>query len=267
MSIHYGKAAVSLYRTDGIRTLVGAEVDIEVLGENFMPAYREGDNSMVVATDTMKNFIHATALDFEGASLEDLLEHLGARFLETYGHVERIRLAARELPFARESDVLFRRLHDDYAVAELELDRTGVLDQRSGRKALHMIKITGSSFASFARDEHTTLPEMIDRPLFVHLDVFWRHVGARDRVASEQVRASVLTTFDGFVSKSIQHLVHEMGRRLLAEYPELAEVSFTAENRLWDTAQVSDADERVKIYTDPRPPFGVIGLTLSRSAS
>ena len=264
MTIHYGKAAVSVYRTDGVSTLFAAEVDLDVLGETFMPAYREGDNSLVVATDTMKNFVHATALEYGGGSLEDFLELLGTRFLATYEHVERIRLTARELAFARESDVLFRRLYDDEGVAELELDRTGILDHRSGRRALHLIKITGSSFASFAQDEFTTLPEQVDRPLFIHLDVHWRHASFHDRVASERVRASVVATFDDFVSKSIQHLVHEMGQRLLAEFPQLVEVSFEAQNRLWDTAQVSESDPREKVYTDPRPPYGVIGLMLRR---
>ena len=64
--IHYGKAEISVYRTDGVRSLLGAEVELDVFGENFMPAYTEGDNRLVVATDTMKNFVHAAALDYEG---------------------------------------------------------------------------------------------------------------------------------------------------------------------------------------------------------
>jgi urate oxidase len=55
-----------------------------------------------------------------------------------------------------------------------------------------------------------------------------------------------------------------MGTRALQRFPLLAEVSFEAQNRLWDTAQVSERDERVKVYTDPRPPFGVISLKLTR---
>lgn len=262
--IHYGKDAISLYRTDGVGTLLAAEIQLDVFGENFMPAYTEGDNSMVVATDTMKNFVHAAALDYAGDSLEELLEAVGRRFLDTYGHIERIGLRARELPFARQSDVLFQRLYDDYAVAELVMDRGGIVEHRSGREGLHLIKITGSSFARFARDDYTTLPEMVDRPLFIHLDTHWRHEDFEARVPSTAVRASLVATFDDFNSRSIQHLVHEMGRRALADFPELAEISFEAQNRLWDTAQVSEEDERVKVYTDPRPPFGVIGLTLTR---
>ena len=130
--IHYGKAEISVYRTDGVRSLLGAEVELDVFGENFMPAYTEGDNRLVVATDTMKNFVHATALDYEGDSLEELIELIGARFLETYEHMERIRVRAREVSFERKSDVLFQRSHDDVGVAELELDRSGVLARALG---------------------------------------------------------------------------------------------------------------------------------------
>jgi urate oxidase/2-oxo-4-hydroxy-4-carboxy-5-ureidoimidazoline decarboxylase len=128
-------------------------------------------------------------------------------------------------------------------------------------RALHLVKLKGSSFAGFLRDEYTTLPESADRPLFIHLDVDWRHESFRRRVPAEAVRESLVRTFDGFESRSIQHLVHEMGRRLLAAHAELAEVSFAAENRLWDTAATG---ESATVYTDPRPPYGVVTLTLSR---
>ena len=262
--IHYGKAEISVYRTDGVRSLLGSEVELDVFGENFMPAYTEGDNRLVVATDTMKNFVHATALDYGGDSLEELIDLIGGQFLDTYGHVERIRIRARELPFERRSDVLFQRSLNDAGVAELALDRSGILDERSGRVGLRLLKITGSSFVQFARDEYTTLAESVDRPLFIHLDVHWRHVDRSRRVASTAVRDSVTETFDDFNSRSIQHLVHEMGTRLLEQHTGIAEVSFEAQNRLWDTAQVSGDDERVKVYTDPRPPYGMIGLTLRR---
>ncbi len=264
MNTSYGKAAVSVYRTDGQSTLFGAEIRLDVLDDGMLPAYTAGDNSRVVATDTMKNFIHATALDYPGTSLEELLEMLGRKFLTTYRHFARIRLRAREVPFARHSRILFRRLHDDYAVAEATMDRTGVIDYRSGREAVHLIKLTGSSFMQFYRDEYTTLPEMPDRPLLVHLNVYWRSQAFLDRVEGDQVREAMCETFDTFVSKSIQHLIYEMGRRLLARFPRMHEVSFEAENHLWDTARVLPADPRIKVYTDPRPPFGVIGCTLQR---
>ncbi len=304
-SIRYGKAEVALYRTyasslQGLtpipespfigrtNTLFAVEVMVEVFGDNFLPAYTEGDNRNVVATDTMKNFIHMQALGYDGATLEGLLAYLGRRFLQAYPQIMSLRMTGKELPFhpARvpqsegdgfgDSTVLFRRSHDDYALAVIEIEREGddvkVTGHRCGRVGLQLIKITGSSFRSFARDEWTTLPERVDRPLFIYLDVGWKYGDIADMlapdhgryIAAEQIYDLVTVTFHEFVSNSIQHLVHEMGQRLLARFPQISEVSFEAQNRLWDTAAGSEADERVKVYSDPRPPYGMIGLTLTR---
>ncbi len=305
--ISYGKAQVPMYRTyaqemSGLRQLpesafqgrknilFGVEVDVEVFGDNFMPAYTHGDNSNVVATDTMKNFILRQGLSFSGATLEGFLHYLGTQFLDTYPQMHRLRITGREQPFdavpvpggasgqSSESEVLFSKSHNSYAYAMLEMERADgvvtIVDHRCGYLGLQLIKVTGSSFASFVRDEYTTLPERIDRPLFIYLDVYWKYNAPTDvvspdlskYVAAEQVRDVVRVVFHRFVSMSIQHLVHEMGNLLLERFPEVAEVSFDAQNRLWDLALTSEADERVKVYTDPRPPYGLIRLTLSRES-
>jgi urate oxidase len=76
----------------------------------------------------------------------------------------------------------------------------------------------------------------------------------------------VIATFDEFVSMSIQHLVYEMGQRLLKRFAALSEVSFEAQNRLWDTSKVSESDPRTRVFSDPKPAHGNIGLTLRRDA-
>jgi len=265
MSVHYGKAGVRVYRTDGQRTLFAAEVRLDVSGSGFLPAYTRGDNSMIVPTDTMNNFVQAVALEYDGASLEEFLAEVGRRFLLTYPHVEHLTAQGRQVPFGRESEVLFQRLHDDYEVAELVLGQEGIRSHRCGREALHLIKITGSAFAEFLRDEYTTLPEARDRPLFIHLNAYWRHRTFVERVASRAVRDLISETFTAFVSRSIQHLLHEMAQRVLGRFPPIVEVALEAENRLWDTACASERDPRIKVYRDPRPPYGVIGLTLRRA--
>ncbi len=55
-------------------------------------------------------------------------------------------------------------------------------------------------------------------------------------VASEQVGDLAATVFHEFVSLSIQHLVNEIGTRMLERWPQLEEVSFDTQNRLWDVA-------------------------------
>jgi urate oxidase / 2-oxo-4-hydroxy-4-carboxy-5-ureidoimidazoline decarboxylase len=264
LKIGYGKEAVSVYRTDGVSSLFAAEIGMTLRGEAFGPSYTEGDNTLVVATDSMKNFIHITALEYDGTSLEEFVELLARRFLDTYGQVDRIELTAREVPFARRSEQSFQGIGGDRAVAELALDRDGTLEHRSGREGLRLMKLTGSSFEGFVRDEYTTLAESRDRPLFIHLDVHWRNRDFATRADGTAVRDSLAATFAGFDSASIQELANEMGVRLLDGFQELAEVSFAGENRLWDTAQVDGADQRVRVYTDPRPPYGRIELTLGR---
>src|SRR5215468_1634821 len=115
-TISYGKLHVPLYRvyaqplsgittipesnfTGRSNTIFAFEVDVEVFGNNFLPAYTEGDNSNVVATDSMKNFVLRQALTFSGSTLEELLDLLGRRFLLTYPQMEGLRLTGRELPF------------------------------------------------------------------------------------------------------------------------------------------------------------------------
>jgi urate oxidase len=304
--IRYGKADVKVYRTyaeplDGVtpipespfagrdNTLAAAEIEVVVRGEVFMDAYTKGDNRLVVATDTMKNFIHATSLRARARTLEEWLLEVGTAFLDTYPHMERLTMRGRDLPFPATvvpaddgdgfaaSDRLFARDRGDHGIARLDLERDAsgavrIMDHECGRRELQLIKITGSAFADFARDEHTTLPERPDRPLYIWCDVGWRYADADDAVlrhperyvASEQVADLATAVFHDFASLSIQHLVHEIGLRMLDRWPQLAEVSFDAQNRLWDVGAERSDDPRVKSYCDPRPPFGHIGLVLRR---
>jgi urate oxidase len=304
--ISYGKLRVPVYRVyaqplEGIKpipesaflgranTLFAVEVDVEVFGNNFLPAYIEGDNSNVVATDSMKNFVLRQALAFEGATLEALLAFLGERFLITYAQMERLRLSVREIPFLSvnvpgptdqsrvASKVLFARSHNDFAQASMDFERDEqgqvvITAHRCGRLDLELLKVTGSAFTRFVQDEYTTLPERVDRPLFIHLDLSWIYKDVADLVGSdfslyvpaEQVRDLIQMVFDEFVSESIQHLVYEFGCRLLERFPQLASVTFDAQNRTRDLVVASADEGRAKVYTDPFTAFGTIKLTMSR---
>jgi urate oxidase len=275
--------------TGRANTVFAVEVDVEVLGNRFLPAYTHGDNSLVVATDSMKNFVLRESLAYDGATHEGLLRFLGDGFLRRYEQMEVLRLTCRELPFVAAqvptgdrtgfapSDVLFDRGHADYTTATLEMTRENgapvVTGHRCGRVGLQLMKTTGSAFTSFVRDGYTTLPERRDRPLFIYLDLHWRYADVRDMldadraryVAAEQVRDLARTVFHEFVSESIQHLVHEIGRRALDRFPQLAEIGFDAQNRTRDPFHESESDPRVKVYSDPFPAYGGITLTMRRT--
>ena len=302
--IRYGKADVKVYRTFAEpltavtpipespftgreNRLAAAEIEVVVHGTQFLDAYTKGDNRLVVATDTMKNFIHAASLSARARTLEEWLLEVGTAFLDTYPHMERLTMLGRDLPFPaaivpgedgfEASDRLFTRDRADAGAARLELARNAdglvvITEHESARRGLQLIKTTGSAFADFARDEHTTLPERRDRPLYIWLDIGWRYADASHAVlaepsryvASEQVADLAIAVFHEFVSLSIQHLVNEIGVRMLDRWPQLAEASFDAQNRLWDLVAESSDDPARKTYADPRPPFGHIGLILRR---
>ena len=239
--ISYGKGQVSLYRTyaqplTGLtpipesaftgrdQTLFALEVEVEVFGQNFLPAYTEGDNRNVVATDTMKNFIHTQALAFTGTTLESFLDFLGRQFLATYPQMQALRVTGKEQVFipARvpegagwaDSGVLFSSSHSDHATAALDFARQGddvsVVAHRCGRVGLQLIKVTGSSFSNFLRDAHTTLPDRIDRPLFIYLDVGWRYADVADLLNSDTSRPFRKPTTGRIAVKVINHLGDEV---------------------------------------------------------
>jgi urate oxidase len=181
--------------------------------------------------------------------------------IATYPVMEALRVSGRELRFDRIAGKVHSRSYDDYGVAAVEVGQDGLTEVRGGRHAMMLLKTSGSAFTHFARDEYTTLPERGDRPLFVRIDADWRYARGADPVDSLAVRDHFARTFDDFISESIQHLVHEMGTRLLADHPQIAELSFTSENHTRDP--VGEQDGR-KVYTDPFPAQGLITLTLTR---
>jgi urate oxidase len=301
MEIQYGKTRVVFFRlARRSAPPFAASVTIDVFGERFGAAYTEGDNREVVATDTMKNFVYATAADFDGRSLEAYVAFLGRRLLETYPQMERIRVTAHEIPldpahytasprggthvteltgpapFAASapsgSDVVFRLTRGDVAMSHADFTRGAsdvtVTDARSGLEGLRLLKTTGSSFAHFARDRYTSLPELTDRPLTIRMDVHWRYGDVRDATAgkghvpAEAVRRAIEVTFHDFDSRSIQHLVHVIGTNLLKGFPSLSEVEFAAENHTPD--KVADGTGDVRVFAEPRQTFGKIGLVLRR---
>lgn len=277
--ISYGKAHVVFYRLGGDIAPLAASVDVDVVGKRFLAAYTEGDNREVVATDTMKNFVYAMAAEYSGRTLLGLCVFLGRRFLATYPVMESLRITSREVPLdpaAGErgpSEVLFRSTRTDGGFAQVALEAIAgqpeVTAARSGWEGMVLVKTTGSSFATFARDDYTTLPDLIDRPLTIRMSVFVRYSDLKDGVADgpgflgpRAVRDEVERIFHEFNSRSIQHLIHEIGTRMLAAHGQLQEIEFVAENHTPD--HVRDGAGGVRVFAEPRATFGKIGLILRR---
>jgi urate oxidase/2-oxo-4-hydroxy-4-carboxy-5-ureidoimidazoline decarboxylase len=299
-TISYGKGNIALYRSyaaplSGVRpvpesayhgqpnTIFAVDLEVEVLGDVFLPAYTHGDNSRVIPTATITNFALQKALSFTGCTIEQFLHYLWNEYLKQYADMEALRLTASELPYhpvlltddagqtVTPSDRLLAPTFDVHSTAELLLNRSGVQSLEAGLRRIKLIKLTGSAFDGFPRDEFTTLPARVDRPLYIFLEMGWRYADPADAlnpdvsrwIPPRQVYDVVAHTFHNFVSMSIQHLLHEFGRRLLDRFPQMDEVWFRAQNRLWDTAAEADGC-REKVFMDPRPPYGHIRYAVKR---
>jgi len=303
-TMYYGKGDVLVYRTyakpmksikqipesdfTGHDNIIFAlNVKVAVRGEAFLPSFTEGDNTWVVTTDSMKNFILRHAAYFEGDTVEGFLYFISDQFLQKYDQMTSIEISADRIPFDslqvigdnefEISQLVFRRSHNDHANAAMVVERSRegnvIISHHSTVSDLQLIKVKGSSFAGFVRDEYTTLPETSDRPLFIWLNIGWQYENTEDMlntdngcyVPSEQIRDIAHNVFHDTNSPSIQNLIYHTGLRILTRFPQLKEIRFESNNRTWETIVDKSAEKEAGVYTEPRPPYGFQGFTMTKA--
>ena len=272
---YYGKGDVIVYRLKrdgkappGQSAVFGASVKMLAYGDAFWPTYTTGDNTGLVATDSMKNFIQRETLNCDAVDLEDYCRFLGAKFLATYPQVEGVQMSAEEIPYAGlpGGAMAFAPAGPEKAMARVELGRGGVIEIASGLRGFRLLRLGGSAFRGFVRDEYTTLPDIENRPLHMWLDLEWRYTEAAAAFSggtvAADVRRIVHRVFQAFESGSIQEVIYKIGNEMLAAVPGIGEIHLEANNRTWDT--VADGGGEVGVFTEARPPYGCLGLRLKR---
>jgi urate oxidase len=304
-TMNYGKKQVNVYRTyatplTGLReipeseftgksnTLLGMEVRAQVAGEEFLPSFRDSDNSKVVATDSMKNFILHHAGDYDGATIEGFLHYVGSEFLDTYDQMEAVRMSADELQFDERpvpdgeggfesSELVFRVSDNESAFGEYHLRREDgdvvIEDQQSAVTGIELVKVKDNSFVGYVQDEYTTLPERENRTLYIGLDIFWRYTDPEtalgdtpeEYVPAEQVRDIAQVVFDENDVNSIQDLVYKVGLRILERFPQLAEVNFESRNQTWIGVRKDDLEGDAKVLREPPRPTGFQRFSMDHS--
>ena len=181
---YYGKGDVIAYRLnrdgrtpEGESPVFGANVLMLLYGDAFWKTYTEGDNTGLIATDSMKNFIQRETMNFDGFDLEGYCRFLGDKFLGTYPQVEGLQMSASEIPFSTDRPRRARSCPrgPERAMARIEIDRTGIVEIVSGLTGFKLLRLGGSAFQGFVRDEYTTLPDLKNRPLQMWLDLEWRY--------------------------------------------------------------------------------------------
>jgi urate oxidase len=182
-SNRYGKSAIRLVRVirDGDRHTVRDLTVAIALEGDFEAAHVDGDNSAVVATDTMKNTVYAFAREHLTGSVEQFALVLARHFAE-FEQVSRAIVSADEHRWVRlptedgPAPDAFLRSGDYLRTAEVAVAADGE-SVVSGVRDLIVMKTTGSAFRGFPRDAYTTLADTDDRLMASRITAAWRYAG------------------------------------------------------------------------------------------
>ena len=270
----YGKAAIHLVRVDReaawhrIRDLT---VAIALEGD-FEPSYTDGDNALVIATDTMKNTAYAFAKEHLDGAIEDYGQALAEHFLE-FRQVDRATVSIRGQHWAA-IDVAgapardaFVRSGEGMRVATVSATPGGTM-VHAGVDDLVVLKTTRSGFSGFPRDRYTTLPETDDRLMATRLSAIWRY-GSPDLDADRTfaaVRATLLEVFADHDSPSVQASIWIIGREILRRHEEVDEIRVVMPNLhhwLADLAPFGLTNDG-EVYVSTSEPHGLIEATVRR---
>src|SRR5258708_24614415 len=166
---YYGKADVIAYRLnrDGrmppcALPVFGANVTLLIYGDAFWPTYETGDNTGLIATDSMKNFIQRETLNFPGHDLESYCRFLAGRFLETYPHVEGAQISATAIPYQPivAGKVPFAPRGPQVATTRPDMRRPGpppeTVELRSGIQGFRPPSLGGTAFPRLPHAQYTT---------------------------------------------------------------------------------------------------------------
>lgn len=272
----YGKSAirvVKLVRGPERHELRDLTVAVTLEGD-FEAAHTEGDNSGVVATDTMKNTVYAFAKDRLTGSIEAFGRELADHFV-AFEQVSRATISLREHGWRRldgpagPSDDAFLRTGELTRTATVTTERRGPPGVEAGIEDLTVMKTTKSAFTGFPRDRHTTLPEADDRILATKISATWRYEtfdGVDFDASFDGVRATLLSTFADHFSPSVQSSIWVMGRAILERHREIAEVRMVLPNlHHWvvDMAPFGLPNER-DVFVATTEPYGLIEATVRR---
>ncbi|KAH9821180.1 hypothetical protein DFH28DRAFT_951732 [Melampsora americana] len=298
-SARYGKEKVRVFRV--VRQAQWHDVveyTVSVLLEGQIhSSYTHADNTVVVATDSMKNTVNVFAKTSPYVMTPELFAlHLGIHFVSTYKHINqsnvkiishrwtRIPISEKPHPHA------FSRDGNDVIQVEAVIRKptsdTLSATLRSGIKDLLVLKTTGSSFENFIRDEWTTLPEASDRILSTSIECWYDinlpaslELESLSKLSidfpglSKSVRDITLETFASDESASVQATLYKMCEDIIRINPAISSVFYSLPNKhylpidlSWYQAISNTQPQDAEVFVPVDAPSGLITATVSRAA-
>jgi urate oxidase len=271
----YGKAetrVVRVYRDTPRHEIRDLNVSTSLRGD-FEAAHITGDQAAVLPTDSQKNTVFSFAAESGIGAIEDFGLLLAEHFIADSAAVSGARIEIDEYAWdridvdGRPHDHSFVRRGQEIRTTLVTVDGGGAW-VISGLKDLVVAKTTGSEFHGFRKDRYTTLPETDDRILATSLIARWRYDATSvDWDASyTSIRALLLATFADLHSLALQQTLHAMGRAVLEQHPEVAEIRFSAPNRHHFLVDLSPfgVDNPGEVFHAADRPYGLIEATVLR---
>ena len=240
---------------------------------------REGDNTRLMATDTMKNTVYSVARESTARTMEDFAHDLARLLIGRNPQVKRMRVEVEETMWVRlkvgpePHGSAFRQRGPDVATTRLTMMTAGAKPEiASGVKGLVILKTGHSGFVGFKRDEWTTLPETADRLLGTEATIVWTYgkvpAGADYDGARTRVMEALLGCFAEHESLSVQHTLFAMAEAALASEAAVSEIALTMPNRhnlLVDLGRFGQ-DNPNEIFVPTDEPHGDIYARVVRAA-
>ncbi|KAK0711678.1 uricase [Lasiosphaeris hirsuta] len=290
-SARYGKDNVRVYKVQkdeatGVQTVT--EMTVCALLEGAIEtSYTEADNSVVVATDSIKNTIYVKAKEHPVNPPELYASFLGQHFIDRYAHIlvanikvtvhRWTRMVIDGVPHQHS----FFRDGEEKRTVEARVTREGIA-LKSGISGLTVLKSTGSAFHGFVRDEYTTLAETWDRILSTDVDSTWQWklfptlAAVQDGVerfdaAWEAARNITMKTFANDESASVQNTMYKMCEQILAAVPETEVIGYSLPNKHYFEVDLSwhkglkNTGKDAEVYAPQSGPNGLIICEVSRS--
>ena len=266
---NYGKSEVRVFRVK--RDTAWHEIwdlDIRVTLEgDFEAVYVVGDNTDVLATDTMRNTCYALARDHLTGSIEDFGLVLVDHFLEAGPTVTGCRVEITQFLWDRiEVD---GEPHEHSFVrgrgerrASVSGDESGARQVEAGMGDVYVLKTTNSGWEGFLRDRYTTLPDTNDRILATIVTARWWYgtTGVDFDGLWHGVYDQTLATVTDHYSPSVQNTLWRMGKAVLDGFPEIERIWYSFPNVHhipYDLGRFGMENEGV-IFHATQDPYGQI---------
>lgn len=271
----YGKSRVrvmKIIRDGATHTVKELDVAIALAGD-FESSYTAGDNHLVVATDTMKNTVHALASQHLGLATEPFAAVLARHFTAKYPQVKTARIKASERVWERLTIGGEPHAHSfsggqharPFTIATAE---GGAVSMQSGIADLLILKSTQSGFEGFPRCEFTTLRETGDRIFATSLTATWTWSAEPPDypAANRALIAALLQPFALNFSPSVQTTLFQMGAAALAAVPAISRIHLSMPNKHCLPLDLTPLglENRSEIFLPTDEPHGLIEATIGR---